>query len=183
MTGGTGNRQDGLMIEIIRAGPADWQRLRDVRLRALAADPSAFGSSLEREQGFDERRWRSWPETGAVLLAIDPAAPDRPWGLATLRALAGDENADGELNAMWVEPEQRGTGLGGQLLQAALASAAAGGYHSVRLWVTDGNLGAASLYERAGFRRTGQTEPLLSDPQLTVHEYLLVLPAGTGNNQ
>lgn len=169
------------MTEVVRADPADWQRLRDVRLRALAADPSAFGSSLDREQGFDEQRWRSWPSSGAVLLAVDPAVPDRPVGLATLRALAHEENADGELNAMWMEPEQRGTGLGGQLLRAALASAAAGGYRSVRLWVTDGNLGASTLYERAGFRRTGRTEPLLSDPQLTVHEYLLVLtPAQTG---
>lgn len=171
------------MTQVLRAGPADWHRLRDVRLRALAADPSAFGSSLEREQGFDERRWRSWPATSAVLLAIEPDAPDQPVGLASLRALAADENADGELNAMWVEPERRGTGLGEQLLRAALASATAGGYRSVRLWVTDGNLGASTLYERAGFRRTGRTEPLLSDPQLTVHEYLLVLPAGTAENQ
>jgi len=165
------------MTRVLRAGPADWQRLRDVRLRSLAADPSAFASNLEREQGYDEQRWRSWIGSSAVLLAIDPDVPDRPVGLATLRALAGDENADGEVNAMWVEPERRGTGLGRRLLQAALASAVAGGHHSVRLWVTDGNLGAATLYERAGFRRTGRTDPLLSDPQLTVHEYLLVLPA------
>jgi ribosomal protein S18 acetylase RimI-like enzyme len=171
------------MTQVLRAGPADWQRLRDVRLRSLAADPSAFASSLEREQGYDEQRWLSWISSSAVLLAIDPALPDQPIGLATLRALPADENAAGELNAMWVEPEQRGTGLGGQLLQAALTSAAAGGYRSVRLWVTDGNLGASTLYERAGFRRTGQTEPLLSDPQLTVHEYLLVLPAGAAHNQ
>lgn len=169
------------MTQVLRAGPADWRRVRDVRLRALAADPSAFGSSLEREQGYDEQRWRSWPAASAVLLAVDPDVPDQPVGLATLRALSAEENADGELNAMWVEPEQRGTGLGGRLLQAALASAAAGGYRSVRLWVTDGNLGAGTLYERAGFRRTGRTEPLPSDPQLTVHEYLLVLPpAETG---
>jgi ribosomal protein S18 acetylase RimI-like enzyme len=169
------------MTQVLRAGPVDWRRVRDVRLRALAADPSAFGSSLKREQGFDEQRWRSWPATSAVLLAIDPDVADHPVGMATLRAFAGDENADGELNAMWVEPERRGTGLGELLLQAALAAATAGGYRSVRLWVTDGNLGARTLYERAGFRRTGRTEPLLSDPQLAVHEYLLVLPpAETG---
>ena len=157
------------MAEIRRAVPDDWPMLRTVRLRALEADPSAYGSTLERERAYTEDRWRSWPGTAAVFLAVDDR---RPIGIAVIRQLTG-ENADGEINAMWVQPESRGTGIGRQLLDAALGSARAGGYRSVRLRVTSGNLGAITLYERAGFTRTGRDEPLQSDDQLTVHEYLL----------
>ncbi len=158
-----------MTVDIVRASADDWQQIRAVRLAGLAADPSAFGSSLERELAYTEDRWRSWPATAAIYLA---RSDGRPVGIGLLRALTG-ENADGEVNAMWVDPETRGTGVGRALLQAMLDSARAGDYQSVRLWVTNGNAAATALYETLGFVRTGRTEPLLSDPELTVLEYVL----------
>jgi len=158
-----------MTVDIVRATADDWQQIRAVRLAGLEADPSAFGSTLERELTFTEDRWRAWPATAAVYLA---RMGGRPVGIGLVRGLTG-ENADGEINAMWVDPETRGTGVGRALLQAMLESARAGGYQSVRLWVITGNAAATTLYESLGFVRTGRTEPLLSDPQLTVVEYVL----------
>jgi len=170
------------VIIIRRAGSSDWARLRDVRLRSLAADPSAFGSSLAREQAFGDEIWQERTRTSACFLAVpddrdgDPDGDEEvaAVGVGLIRALT-EEDADGEINAMWVDPEYRGTGVGGQLLQALLETARAGRYRSVRLRVTAGNQAATLLYERAGFVPSGRTEPLLSDPQLTTAEYRLEL--------
>lgn len=154
------------MITIVRATEADWPAARDVRLQALAADPSAFGSTLERELAFTEAHWRQRLTSGVWHLAF---ADGLPVGLVSSRLLTG-EQAELEINAMWVRPDQRGQRVGEQLLAAALAAA---GTRKVRLWVTTGNDAAIALYTRHGFVPTGRTEPLPSDPRLMMLEYAL----------
>jgi ribosomal protein S18 acetylase RimI-like enzyme len=46
---------------------------------------------------------------------------------------------------------------------------------SGRLWAASGNNGAIKLYEQHGFTATGRVEPLISDPQLNVLEFVLAL--------
>jgi hypothetical protein len=48
----------GLVVE--RAGEADWERVKAVRLAALAESPRAFGSTLAEEREHDEADWRAW---------------------------------------------------------------------------------------------------------------------------
>ena len=43
---------------IRRVEPDDWERLRDVRLRALASDPDAFLETVENARTFPDVRWR-----------------------------------------------------------------------------------------------------------------------------
>jgi len=154
------------VITIVRAAEADWVAARDVRLQALAADPSAFGSTLERELRFTESDWRQRLAGGGWHLAL---AGDVPVGLVSSRPLTG-EQAELEINAMWVRPDQRGQRIGEQLLAAAIDGA---GTRKVRLWVTTGNDAAIALYARHGFVPTGRTEPLPSDPRLIMLEYAL----------
>jgi len=168
---------------IVQIDEQSWRRLRDVRLAALQADPSGFGSTLERELDFGEDRWRNWPRTSACFLvtpttadpvttsasAAEPPEPGPAVGLAV-----GKDSQDGteaELNALWVAPEYRGSGLGAELVKAVMESARASGKRRLTLWVTTGNSAAIEVYERLGFLRTGAAKPLPSDPQLTEVEY------------
>jgi ribosomal protein S18 acetylase RimI-like enzyme len=162
-------------MEIIRAGEADWPLVRAVRLRALESDPSAFGSTVQRETAFTEHDWRDRIRTAAWFLAMPAGPVDPPVGVTLVRPLEPGAGFDFEINAMWVAPELRGQRIGEALLDAALAGVGASGGRTVRLRVTNGNDGALALYSRCGFVPTGRTEPLQSDPQLTVAEYVLTL--------
>ena len=78
------------------------------------------------------------------------------------------------LYAMWVAPEARRSGAGAALVDAVVAWAAAHGALRVRTEVTVGNDGAARLYERTGFRATGEREPLgHSDAEVAILERAL----------
>ncbi len=92
---------------IVRVAVADELRAgRDIRLRALVQDPTAFGSSFAREELFDELSWRQRIETSHWVLAW---IGEEPVGLVA--GVINSESNDHELVGMWVEPEQRGTGV------------------------------------------------------------------------
>jgi ribosomal protein S18 acetylase RimI-like enzyme len=133
--------------------------LRDLRLRALADSPMAFGSTLAREQGFPQAEWERRAAEGAAgeRQAAFVAEPDA--GLA-VGMLADDEPGAAGLYAMWVAPRARGTGAGRALVDAVVAWAAARGVRVLRTAVTEGNASAMALYTRAGFLDTGAREPL-----------------------
>ena len=129
----------------------DWELWRDLRARVLSTDPDAFGSTLEREQRFEEDDWRRRLRGGRSFVAWVDGAPV---------AMGGWSDAEPEacsVVSMWVDPAHRGRGIGASVLDAVLRSVPAGA--DVRLWVADGNA-ARDLYTRAGFRATGEVAPL-----------------------
>jgi ribosomal protein S18 acetylase RimI-like enzyme len=66
---------------------------------------------------------------------------------------------------MWVDPAQRGRGLGGRLVDAVVEWAAANGAGTVVLSVKRANAAAIALYERCGFVRTTGGPPAPPDEQ------------------
>lgn len=165
---------------VARIRPDDWRELRDVRLRALADAPSAFGSTLAREAAFPDDVWRERAAQGRTLLARTapdggppddggPAGNDRsPGPVVGIAAVvpSPDDATVAELVSVWVEPGARGSGVAASLLARAEDLAAGLGARTLALWVTATNAPALRLYERAGFAPTGETQPLPSDPRL-----------------
>lgn len=139
----------------------DWSMLRDVRLAALAEAPQSFGSTLAREQEFDETTWRSRTRTSAPFVA-------EVEGVAVGMASAWHEKdmppTEQHLVAMWVDPAHRRRGIA-ELLVRAVAdwSADEAGATELSLWVAEGNDAARLLYERLGFRSTDVVAPRPSD--------------------
>jgi GNAT superfamily N-acetyltransferase len=78
--------------------------------------------------------------------------------------------ADVQLVAMWVAPDRRRRGAGRALLDAIVQWATEEGASRVRLWATETNEHATALYEQAGFRPTGERQPLPSHPHLWEYE-------------
>ncbi len=122
-----------------------------MRLAALREAPYAFGSTFDAEVGASEEKWRAAiverarfvAEVGGKVIGTVGGGPSGTTGTAALTAL-------------WVEPKVRGQGAGAMLVQAVLDWAKDAGCKEVLLWVTDGNADAERLYERHGFKRTGE---------------------------
>lgn len=152
---------DGDPPVIKRVGKDDWAHLREIRLAALADFPSAFASTLERAQQYQEEDWRNWAEGAATFLAFHSGAPV---GLAA--GIDGDTTDERHLVAMWVAPDHRGRGVASELLAAVRGWARDQGATSLTLWVTRTNHPAAQLYRRVGFEDTGESQPLPSNPTL-----------------
>jgi GNAT superfamily N-acetyltransferase len=155
-------------FEIKRLTTDDWRDYRDVRLAALADAPWAFGGTLEREQRFSERDFRSRLETRAMFAARNQ---DQLVGL--IGGLQLEDDGALLLISMWVHPEVRGQGVGDLLVRAVLDWAQDHAYREVRLWVAEGNAPAERLYARNEFARTGKSQPARSeDPSR--HEFEMI---------
>jgi GNAT superfamily N-acetyltransferase len=155
-------------VEIRALTVEDWREYRAVRLAALAEAPYAFGSTLEREEAFDDDRWRERLANPANL-TLFATLEGEPIGLAG--GLAPDGVHDNSvahpaaawLVQMWVDPIQRSRGIGAALVARVIEWARALAYPELRLWVTEGNAPAERLYARLGFADTGERQPVRDD--------------------
>lgn len=166
-------------FSVRRIQPDEGRRYRDIRLRALADAPSAFGSTVATESALTDTDWTARATRSA-------RGPDSAFFVAETAGgewvgMAGGFRQDDppdtvHLVSMWVAPDCRRTGLGGRLIDEVLGWARAGGARAVELWVTRGNDSAASLYRRIGFIPTADYQPLPSDPCREEERMRLVLP-------
>ena len=148
-----------MSARVRRLGADEAQLLRDLRLRALADAPMAFGSTLAREEAFAAEHWERRTAASAAgarqaTFVVEPAA-----GLAD-GVLDGDDPLLAHLYSMWVAPDARGTGAGRALVDAVLAWATERGARRLTTSVTEGNAAGLALYAAAGFVDTGRREPL-----------------------
>ncbi|MBX7232796.1 MAG: GNAT family N-acetyltransferase [Caldilineales bacterium] len=142
--------------------PHEWSIYRELRLRALADAPDAFGSTLAAEQ---ERADEDW---AGRLAAADESGRDlplvaemdgEPVGLGWGR-IEADHLGVAHLYQMWVAPGSRNLGVGRMLLEAVIAWAKEKNARYLDLGVTYRESSAMRLYRRAGFEPAGDPEPL-----------------------
>ena len=151
----------------IRRLEANEQALfRELRLRALADAPDAFGEALAdalvRPDSYRANLTRSVtdPTRHVMFVAEDGTTP-----VGLVFGLRDVDRADaGRRGGMWVAPEVRGRGLGRALAEAVMDWTRGCGFTRVALWVTAGDDSAVRLYERLGFEATGRRDALPSNP-------------------
>ena len=156
------------MAQLRRIRDGEGRKLRAIRLAALAQDPGAFSSTLEREFAYGAAQWSDRASAAAsgfevgtfVAEGVDGAAD---WlGLVTLLGPAHEATRPGpiaELVSVWIAPAARGQGLAAHLVQAAVDFAGTTEATAVELSVAPANDAALALYERCGFVRVENNLP------------------------
>lgn len=141
--------------KIRRLTPADASAYRAIMLEAYERHPEAFTSSVAERESLPLAWWES-------RLLGDPHADSTVLGAFRDDRLVGavgilfdtreEARHKSTLFGMYVPDEFRRTGIGQQLVVAAMEQARArGGIKVMQLTVTEGNKTAQSLYERCGF--------------------------------
>jgi GNAT superfamily N-acetyltransferase len=146
----------------------EWAAYKDLRLRALADAPDAFGSTLAREQALSDEEWANRLPSGSGMdwsLPLVAEIDGKPVGLAWVRIEPSTSDV-ANLYQMWVSPDYRGLGLGRMLLEAAITWATEKGAHSLELGVTLRDSPAMRLYTRVGFEPIGEPQPLRPGSEL-----------------
>lgn len=149
----------------------DWSAFREIRLRALADAPDAFGATVAQAAAQPDETWRERAAgPGPILLVLEDGEPVAMGG-----AYAPEGAHEAMVWGMWTAPEARGRGHAARILDELVAWCRARG-RDVLLHVTEGNDAARRLYLRHGFEPVGEWSPLRPGSDLRV-ETLRLRPA------
>lgn len=152
----------------------DWLRYKQIRLRSLADAPDAYGSTLDREESWDETVWRERLSDDDAAIFVAEYDHKGDVGIVAGAPFRGRDCAG--VFQMWVAPEVRGKRIGESLINTVVQWAQEMNHSRVVLEVGDTNTAAIRLYERAGFLRTGKTGCLAAPREhITEHERELKL--------
>jgi ribosomal protein S18 acetylase RimI-like enzyme len=162
-------------VQIRLLAAPDAPALRSLRLAALAQAPRAFGSSLEEEQPLDLDHFRRWAEADAERALFGAFVDGHLAGMTGLARHNRRKTCHkAYIWGVYVDPGQRGLGLSRQLLEAALARAAAmPGVSQVQLTVAADNAAAISVYRRLGFVEYGREPEALCVAGEMIDEVLM----------
>lgn len=136
------------------ANPADLGALRDIYNDAVLNT-----TAIWNEVAIDLDNRRAWLELRAqqgfpVLVAEDAGAVVGYASYGPWRAFDGfRETVE---HSVYVRADQRGKGVGPQLMQALIDRARAQGLHVMVAAIESGNAASIRLHERLGFATTGQ---------------------------
>jgi len=141
-------------IERLSAG--DGERLRAIRLRALADCPEAFATTYEEAAARSLESWGRQLDQIATFVATAGG-----FDLGLVRGTRHDDREDtGYLISLWVAPEARGQGVGAALVEAVVGWTKEQGLKRLVLDVGERNTPALALYTRIGFVQNGTTSTL-----------------------
>ncbi|WP_228551901.1 GNAT family N-acetyltransferase [Mumia zhuanghuii] len=171
-----------MAYEVFRPAEGDWERMRDLRLRALLDTPIAYGERYDDALAASEDTWRGraarnvLPGNVQVVARLVEGDDAGRWvgsmsafvshGLPAYATGGADPDPEAPARAnlvgVFVDPEVRGraAGVADALLDAVVVWARGEqGLDRLYLHVHEENVRAAAYYRRQGFVPTGGSFP------------------------
>lgn len=148
-------------VEVVDLTPELWEVYKEIRLRGLQEDPQAFGRSYEEELAFPDEKWKERADNKFNTLAMERGKP-----IGTMGAYISKEDGVqvAYIVGVYVVSEARGKKVGSLLMQRVLEKIELTPNVSViRLSVNKDQLAAVGLYERFGFKITGEKRERMGD--------------------
>lgn len=141
-------------MQIIDATPAHLEGITAIHNHAVERTTAIWDEDpvdlADRARWTDERRAAGFP----VIVAVDEAGAVLGFGsYGTWRTRSGYRRT--VEHSVYVREDQRGRGLGTQLLTSLIDRARAQGIHVMVAGIESGNVGSIRLHERLGFTTTG----------------------------
>lgn len=168
-----------MTISVRRLGVADVPALRELRLESLRLHPECFGADLEAEEAMSVDDMAARMHTG---YSFGGFVDDVLSGLVVFVKPKNKKTGHtGDLGAMYVRANARGTGLGDALVEAVIDQAVATGTEQIKLLVNAENPHAIKLYERHGFRPVGKYPNSLRVGGKTYEELIMLRPVSASD--
>lgn len=169
------------MIIVRAARTDDWYPAADIHVRGWQATyrghmPDAFldGLTPESHSGWRERLYRNPHPRMRHVVAVDGRTVV---GFADVGdSRSDDDAADGEVFAIYVDPDRFGTGVGRRLILGACATLRTLGKKRAELWVLRENERARRFYSAGGWAADGADKTEVFEGRQVVEvRYLLDL--------
>jgi ribosomal protein S18 acetylase RimI-like enzyme len=178
----TSDSEDIVSIRLVQ--PKDWLTIRDVILKMFTDAPYAIGGTLAEEEARTMQEWQQYAgKLADTTRACGYLAEDAH---GTCGFVEGNtdypELPPGTVAAfrLWVAPQQRGTGLGRNLMDAVTEWANKWGADQITLGVKETNPNALKFYEHLGYQDTGLRLHTPDDPKEVIIMFRRLKPEQPG---
>jgi len=142
-------------ISIVKLGPNEWQKYKDIRLETLKAEPKAFNSTYQESVTYPSAYWKEKLTDKNNLFAF---AKDENKIIGFMSLTLGEEKETDEtavIHGAYVNEKYRGQGIGKSLLIFLIEEVKKNKkIKLLKLWVKDTQTIAKNLYESMGFEFT-----------------------------
>lgn len=149
-----------MSIHVISA-PQDAPRLRNIRLKALADSPEAFGGEYKNESEKPLNYWENHLRISNWCLV---EASNQDIGLLEVSQAKDKDNADCWLSSWWLDRSYRGQGISKLMVDWVDQLCQERGWVKQGLGVWPENQQAISAYIRVGFNKAPKELPSSSRP-------------------
>jgi GNAT superfamily N-acetyltransferase len=155
------------MIKVRQIRSDEWERLRTIRLEALADSPSAFATTLAEAEVFPNSLWQERATAGAAgrdqITAI-AVSGERTVGMTIALGRPSSDHRVVPIVSVYVTPSVRRKGVAKRLLSVAEEWVRGQGGSRASLWVEEENGPARSFYESIGYVATFDRQRMTSPP-------------------
>jgi len=145
----------------------EWDKLRDIRTRAIIDSPQAFGDTLEETLARTEDQWKGWIRNNIYVVE------DNARFVASATWWKKHPEYGDYIVGVWTDSKYRGKGLNKKLFEQIFTDAKSAGVTKISLHVNIDQLAAVNSYKNLGFEIAGTVlQKKMGDGKL-YDEYLM----------